>query len=79
VDLATIYVALLDEGVDVWRPVLAERISLDCFRITGVNADPEDEHWEFQTGDVVRCEFRQLSEGKRLVAVEVARPAASAE
>ena len=29
----TIYVALLDEGIDVWRPVEAERLSPDRYRI----------------------------------------------
>jgi hypothetical protein len=28
-----IYMALLDEGVDVWRPVLAERLHDDVYRI----------------------------------------------
>jgi hypothetical protein len=29
----TIYVELVDEGVDCWRPVKAERIATDTFRI----------------------------------------------
>jgi hypothetical protein len=69
VPIETIFVYLLDEGTDVWRPVQAEHVSGDRYRIIGTNSDPDDEHWEFQTGEVVRCEFRDLSGGKCLVAV----------
>ena len=65
----TIYVYLLDEGTDVWRPVEAEQIAGDRYRITGTNLDPDDERWQFQTGDIVRCERRKLSGGECLVAV----------
>ena len=66
-----IFVALLGEGVDVWRPVLAEPVGGSLYRIATVNSDPQDEHWQFVTGDVVRCEPREFSGGTRgLVAVE---------
>jgi hypothetical protein len=64
-----IYVELLDEGVDVWRPVDAVQLEDGWYRITGVKADP-DERWAFDTGDVVRCELRLLSRGHALVPVE---------
>ncbi len=31
---------------------------------------PEEESWQFQSGDMVRCEMRVLSGGSALVAVE---------
>jgi hypothetical protein len=66
-----IFVALLGEGVDVWRPVLAEPVGGSLCRIATVNSDPQDEHWQFVTGDVGRCEPREFSGGtRRLVAVE---------
>jgi len=65
----TIYVALLDEGTDVWRPVEAEELHDGIFRIVSRNSKPDDERWEFSSGSVVRCERRQLSEGAVLVAV----------
>ena len=65
--LARIFVQLLDEGVDVWRPVEAEPLA-DGFRIVG--GCPDDERWEFQPGDVVRCEMRVLEKGTCLVAIE---------
>lgn len=67
--LRTIYVALLDEGVDVWRPVEAEELHDSVFRIISENPNPEDEHWEFSPQSIVRCEWRDLSEGPSLVAV----------
>lgn len=67
----TIYVALLNEGVDVWRPVQARPLGHGLFRIVGVDADVSDECWQFPAGAVVRCEDRVFSEGEvRLTAVE---------
>ena len=70
----TIYVALLNEGVEVWRPVLAYRRANDLFQIASKNDDPEDEEWEFSSGSLVRCETKQLSGGPCLVAVELRLP-----
>ena len=72
----TIYVALLDEGTDVWRPVLAARRADDLFEIISTNDDPEDEKWQFPPGSLVKCEHRTLSGGRRLVAVELQPPRA---
>jgi hypothetical protein len=68
----TIYVALLDEGTDVWRPVDAEELRDGLFRIMSENSRPHDERWEFPPGSIVRCERRHLSEGPVLVAVSQA-------
>lgn len=66
-----IYVALLDEEVDVWRPVDALPVGPGEYRIVSHNLDPEDEHWEFQQGEVVRCYPKTFSGGVQgLVAVE---------
>jgi hypothetical protein len=45
----TVYVALRDEGVDVWRPVEAERISESVYRLANVSV-PDAEEWEFSPG-----------------------------
>jgi hypothetical protein len=58
-DTTTVYVALLDEGVDVWRPVQAEHVGGDLYRLTGER--PDDEVWSFASGDVVRCKERTRS------------------
>lgn len=69
-----IYVALLDEGTSAWRPVIAEQIGQYRFIITSRNSDPDDGKWQFVTGDVVRCEMKEVIDGKAkfvaLVAVE---------
>jgi hypothetical protein len=36
----TIYVALLDEGIGVWRPVEAQRLSPDTWLIVDQDYDP---------------------------------------
>jgi hypothetical protein len=62
-----IYVELVDEGVDVWRPVeaLAEG---DGFRLP--DHPPDGEVWKFPPGSLVRAEKRELADGEALVAVE---------
>ncbi|MEK6700550.1 MAG: hypothetical protein AABZ10_16080 [Nitrospirota bacterium] len=70
-DIETIFIALLDEAVDVWRPVEAIRIEKSKYKITSVNSDPDDEHWQFVTGDIVLCEEKQFQGGSRgLIAVK---------
>jgi hypothetical protein len=72
-ELTTIHMPLLDEGTDVWRPVKAERMSDDTFRVLG--PVPETEEWAFPPGTIVRCRYQTLSGDfgvsvKRLVAYE---------
>jgi hypothetical protein len=69
--MATVYVALRDEGVDAWRPVEAEQLTESIYRLA--DAPPlEGEVWEFAPGSTVRCEQRELSDGSVLVAVAIA-------
>jgi hypothetical protein len=67
----TIFVRLLDEGVDVWRPVDATGEGNDTF-VLGSTAVPEGERWEFASGSRSRCEARDLGDGTHLVAVALA-------
>jgi hypothetical protein len=62
----TVYVELLDEGVDVWRPVEAESDGDAVVRLP--DHAPEGEQWAFPPGSRVRWEQRRI--GK--VAVELA-------
>lgn len=65
-----IYVALLDEGVNVWRPVPALRVDTDTYVILKPDDhDPEDERWEFPPGSVVTVKDRKLSDGTVRAAV----------
>lgn len=70
-DNCEIYVYLLDEGVDAWRPVKAIKIGLNRYKIIGINNyNPDDEKWQFLPDDVVECEEKKFADGKSgLVAV----------
>ncbi len=48
-----IYVRLLNEGIDVWRPVKAAKLSDNHFLILLENEIPEGETWEYLPGSVV--------------------------
>jgi hypothetical protein len=41
-----VYVALLDEGTAVWRPIVAESVGAGLFRLFG--PVPDGEAWEFE-------------------------------
>jgi hypothetical protein len=64
----TVFVELLDEGTQCWRPAVAERLSEDTYRIIG-NV-PDGESWRFQPGEVVRCKQQEFSDGTGLTAFE---------
>lgn len=70
-DWTTVHVRIVDEAVDVWRPVLARAISEHVFRLAD-EAVPEDEQWAFQPGDEVVVE-RRTDQGKGDVLIAVAR------
>jgi hypothetical protein len=66
-----VYLALLDEGTEVYRPMDAVWRREDVFEILTENCCPEDEHWQFSTGDLVRCREQTFSDGaSELVAFE---------
>ncbi len=67
-DWTEVHVRILDEAVDVWRPVKAHPISEHVFRLSGDPA-PEDEQWAFAPGDEVVVERRRADQGSVLVAV----------
>ena len=55
-EVAVIYVEILSEAVQCFRPVLAHRIVGQRYRIDASFAIPEDEDWAFLPGDEVICE-----------------------
>ena len=69
-----IYIALLHEGVDVWRPVQAERLSGNVHRILSQSHDRTIESWPFEPGDLVVCETVESSDGRILAATRKADP-----
>jgi hypothetical protein len=65
-----IYVRLLDEGTEVYRPVHATKIADNAFLLEPTpHYDPEMERWEFPPNSVVTCELKELSNGVVLIAV----------
>ena len=66
-----IFVALLNEGTPVWRPVVATNVGSFTYCIEG-NAPP-DETWQFLPGQLVKCEHKTFAGGESgLVAVREA-------
>lgn len=63
---------LLDEGVDVWRPVLATDLGGGRFRLPDWDYDPGHEVWEFQPGTVVEASESALGEEQVLIAAREA-------
>jgi hypothetical protein len=69
----TVYVRLLDEGVEAWRPVPADDLGRGQYRLFPTDDyDPSVETWEFPPETVAICELRKLEDGLQLVAVRVA-------
>jgi hypothetical protein len=66
--IETIHIYLLNEGVDVWRPVAAKHLGNHLYQI--IDPTASDEAWQFNQGDTVRCELRRLSGGDCMVAIE---------
>ncbi|MDR1763282.1 MAG: hypothetical protein LBR64_04935 [Dysgonamonadaceae bacterium] len=58
-----IYMPLLNEGTRVSRPVIAQRIGKNHYKVLGVEngLSPEhlDEEWLFPIGSCVACELEQ--------------------
>ena len=68
--IVLVYMRLLNEGTEVYRPVHAQRLEGERVQILAPEEyDPDDEEWEFKPGTVVRIDQREL-EGE-LVSVAV--------
>jgi hypothetical protein len=69
-----VYVRLLDEGTDVWRPARATALPDGSFRLLEPEGyDPAAETWEFPPSTKVRCVTRKFTDADEgLVAVALA-------
>ena len=56
-----VHVTLLGEGVPVWRPVQARHVQDSTYQLEGTV--PEGEEWEFQPGELVKCELQEFIGG----------------
>lgn len=68
-DRAKIYVALLDESVEVWRPIVAELLYDHVYKIAEQPYDRDSERWEFEPGDEVICSDVEADDGLIVAAV----------
>jgi hypothetical protein len=74
IDCSTVYVRLLGEGTEVFRPVPAQVVGDSAYLLGGEDIfDPDDEAWEFPPGTTVKVQSRMLSGGTVLVAVAKTR------
>lgn len=68
--MTTIYIRLLDEGTEVFRPTEAKVLAGNRFKVLPTpDYDPDDERWEFLPGSVVCSEKRKLGGDEVLIAV----------
>ena len=66
-----VYMALLDEGVSVWRPAPAASLGNGLHVLLRPEGyDPDDEVWEYPPGSIVRCERRRIKDGDIFAAVD---------
>lgn len=68
--IRTIYIRLMDEGTDVWRPAkgcFAYESPLIC-EVVDFGYDSSIEEWEFEPGVVVTCEVSTINGDEVLIA-----------
>ncbi|PXW87826.1 hypothetical protein C8R34_10974 [Nitrosomonas sp. Nm84] len=64
-----LYVRLLNEGVEVFRPVSATQVAPNVFVLDGADSyDPEDEEWEFPPGSRISTVERMMEGNRVLIA-----------
>ncbi len=67
--MESIYVRLLNEGTEVWKPYKGEQISSKVYRlISEQELDENNVKPEFKPGDIVRVEIKKFSDGQFLTA-----------
>ncbi len=70
---ATVFVELLNEGTQVWRPVAAEQFGENLYRLLEGPPQDGDEEWAFPANSVVVGTMRSFSDGTAgIVAVKLA-------
>jgi hypothetical protein len=65
-----VYVRLLNEGTEVYRPVPSRRIADDIFLLCGNDIyNRAYEEWEFEPGSAVKVIEKQFARGRGLLAI----------
>ena len=66
-NVVTIYIPLLNEGSDVYRPTLGIMIDKNVYTVLPTDRyDKGDEEWEFPPGSTVECVV-ETRDGKELL------------
>ena len=65
-----IYVRVIDENMDYFMPVMAEKLDDEKFRLS-ISATDSIEQWEFKPGEIVGITMTQLVGGIRPLACRV--------
>jgi hypothetical protein len=60
-EMTSIYMPLLNEGTSAWRPVSAERLGTNKFRVVGPM--PDDEEWAFAPDSLVTAIHHLFDDG----------------
>jgi hypothetical protein len=62
--IETIYILLLNKGIDVWRPANAVKIKDNIHEILKDQPEfeTEEENWEFKPGIKVRCKTKIINQ-----------------
>jgi len=68
INTSQIYVKLLDEMVEVWRPISASHPGGNIYKIEKQEI-PDYENWEFQPGDTVETRTREAFGKKTIVCI----------
>jgi len=64
--MAIIFMPLLQDGTDVWRPIEVTPLQDALYRVEG--SMPDDETWQFPPGSVIEIKWKKFSNGEsRLV------------
>jgi hypothetical protein len=73
-EVEEIFVRLLDESVEVWRPVRARHLGDDRYLIVEQPYERELERWEFAPQEEVVCAMVPADDGAILAAVRRSAP-----
>ncbi len=69
-----VYVKLMDEGIDVWRPVESSLVAEpNIFRLANTDSSTEGGTWEFRPGSLVEVEMKTINDEELPVAVRLSR------
>jgi len=70
-EVTEIFVRLVDEEIDVWRPVEARHLRESIYTIVDQPYDRDLEVWEFGPGQDVVCAMIDAFEGPILAAISL--------